>query len=158
MLTPRLRGRSATHRLWVALAGLHGDGSTDFGSIGRASTRTAPGIAVIVSDFLSHPGPDAALAALRGAGQEPVLVRVLSRQEVEPDLRGDLRLVDAETRAAVEVTVTPATIAAYRRRLADRTDALRSLAARHRARFVDLVSDTDVVAAVRACRAAGVVR
>ncbi|HVC40910.1 MAG TPA: DUF58 domain-containing protein [Candidatus Saccharimonadales bacterium] len=158
MLTPRLRGRSATHRLWLALAGLHGDGRTDFGAIGRAATRTAPGIAVIISDFLSQPGPDAALAALRGAGQEPVLVRLLSRQEVEPDLQGDLRLVDAETGTAVEVTVTPATIAAYRSRLAGRTDALRTLAARHRARWVDLASDTGVVSAVRACRSAGIVR
>lgn len=158
MLTPRLRGRSATHRLWMTLAGLQGSGSTDFGAIGRAATRTAPGIGVVISDFLSQPGPDAALAALRGAGQEPALIRMLSRQEVAPDLRGDLRLVDAETRATVEVTVTPATIAAYGRRLAERTEALRSLAARHRARFVDLVSDGDVVESVRACRTAGVVR
>ena len=158
MLTPRLRGRSSTHRLWAALAGLQSSGSTDFSAIGRAATRTAPGIAVVISDFLSLPGPEAALAALRGAGQEPVLVRLLSRQEVAPDLRGDLRLVDAETHATVEVTVTPATIAAYGRRLADRTDALRSLAARHRARFVDLVSDGDIVESVRACRAAGIVR
>jgi uncharacterized protein (DUF58 family) len=158
MLTPRLRGRAATHRLWLALAGLDGGGHTDFSAIGRAATRTAPGIAVVVSDFLSQPGPDAALAALRGAGQEPALVRLLSRQELEPDLRGDLRLVDAETRAAVEVTVTPATIAAYTRRLADRTDELRSLAARHRARFVDLVSDGGIVEWVRACRTAGIVR
>ena len=158
MLTPRLRGRSATHRLWVALAGLDGSGRTDFSAIGRAPTRSAPGIALVISDFLSHPGPDAALAALRGAGQEPVLVRLLSRREVDPDLRGDLRLVDAETHAAVEVTVTPATLAAYGRRLADRTDALRSLAARHRARFVDLVSDAGIVESVRACRTAGIVR
>jgi uncharacterized protein (DUF58 family) len=158
MLTPRLRGRSATHRLWTPLPGLRTSGSTDFGAIGRAATRTAPGIAVVISDFLSQPGPDAALAALRGAGQEPALVRFLSRQEVEPDLRGDLRLVDAETRATVEVTVTPATMAAYRRRLADRTDELRSLAARHRARFVDLVSDGGIVESVRACRTAGIVR
>jgi uncharacterized protein (DUF58 family) len=158
ILTPRLRGRSATHRLWTSHPGLSTGGITDFGAIGRSATRTAPGIAVVISDFLSHPGPEAALAALRGAGQEPALVRFLSRQEVEPDLRGDLRLVDAETRAAVEVTVTPATIAAYRRRLADRTDELRSLAARHRARFVDLVSDGGVVESVRACRTAGIVR
>jgi uncharacterized protein (DUF58 family) len=158
MLTPRLRGRSATHRLWVGLTGLHAGGRTDFAAVGRAATRTAPGIALVISDFLSHPGPDAALAALRGAGQEPVLIRFLSRQEVEPDLRGDLRLVDAETRATVEVTVTPATIAAYRRRLAARTDELRSLAARHRARFVDLVSDGRIVEWVRACRIAGIVR
>lgn len=158
MLTPRLRGRSATHRLWLALAGLNASGRTDFSAIGRAATQAAPGIAVIISDFLSMPGPDAALSALRGAGQEPVLVRLLSRQEVEPDLRGDLRLVDAETRATVEVTVTPASIAAYGRRLAERTGALRSVAARHRARFVDLVSDTGTVEAVRACRTAGIVR
>src|ERR1700730_12907549 len=46
MLTPRLRGRAATHRLWVALAGLQSSGSTDFSAIGRGATRTAPGSAV----------------------------------------------------------------------------------------------------------------
>jgi uncharacterized protein (DUF58 family) len=158
MLTPRLRGRAATRRLWTALAGLDGSGRTDFGAIGRAATRAAPGIAVVISDFLSDPGPEAALAALRRAGQEPVLVRLLSRQEMEPDLRGDLRLVDAETRAAVEVTVTPASIVAYRRRLADRTNALRALATRHRARLVDLVSDAGIVESVRACRTTGIMR
>lgn len=153
---PPVQGRRAAPRVWEALDGLRSGGGTDLASVGRA--RRAPGIGVLISDFLAAAGLESALAALRAAHQEPVLLRILAPQELAPPLSGDLRLIDAETGGAVEVTVTPALLRDHRARLRQRTDALRALAARHHAPFVDLVSDVTLGGALTACRAAGLLR
>ncbi|MDX2147289.1 MAG: DUF58 domain-containing protein [Planctomycetota bacterium] len=89
-----------------------------------ASRGLGRGICVVMSDFLDEPGVDAGLRAL--AATDPGVMdiyclHVLSPGEVNPELerdaglQGDLRLTDAETGRAREVTVSPALIARYRR-------------------------------------------
>lgn len=153
---PPVQGRRAAPRVWDALDGLCSGGGTDLASVGRA--RRAPGIGVLISDFLAAAGVEAALAALRAAHQEPVLLRILAPEEVAPQLSGDLRLIDAETGGAVEVTVTPALLRDHRARLRQRTDALRALATRHHAPFVDLISNVSLADALASCRAVGLLR
>lgn len=88
------------------------------------------GIAVLLSDFLL-PEPPAALRLIAGSPTlDSYAVQVLSPGELDPavladdGLAGDLRLMDIETARARDVTVTPGTIAEYRKSL-DR--AVRSL-------------------------------
>ena len=54
---------------------------------------------------------------LSGTGQEVVLVHVLSREELEPKLTGDLRLVDSETMSGKEVALTGKVLDAYKEEL-----------------------------------------
>ena len=67
----------------------------------------APGISVIISDFLIESDLGSVLAALRSARQQVVLLQVLAPQELDPDVTGDVALTDVETKASVDVTVTP---------------------------------------------------
>ena len=46
------------------------------------------------------------------------MLHVLSPDELDPPLEGDLRLVDSETGEGIDVTVDLATLDAYRARLA----------------------------------------
>ena len=62
--------------------------------------------------------------------------------EVDPDLEGDLRLVDAETGEGVDVTADLPTIDAYRSRLTAWKESLADLSARRRASYLDLSSET----------------
>jgi hypothetical protein len=68
------------------------------------------------------PGPapawTAGLHALAARGYEVTLLHVLAPEEVEPGLAGDLKLLDSETGAAVEVTADAGLLARYRRGLA----------------------------------------
>lgn len=65
-----------------------------------------------------------------------VLVQVLSPLELAPELRGEFRLVDAETADTVELTLGDQALGLYDEARAEHTRALRLLAAAHGARLV----------------------
>jgi hypothetical protein len=78
------------------------------------------------------------LAAHRKAGNELVLVQVLSREEIRPSLSGELRLVDSETGASVDVTLGRTALDAYQSARADHARALSSLARSYAANLITL--------------------
>ncbi len=80
-----------------------------------------PGIAsgtlvVLVSDLLDPRGCGAALDAVVGRGADVVVVHVVAPQELEPELLGELELVDAETEETVNVGVSLSGREQYRER------------------------------------------
>jgi uncharacterized protein (DUF58 family) len=131
-----LRGKRSAPRLWSALGALPGGTTTDWGAVAGAARSVPKGVAVLISDFLTALPPRPALSALRAAGHDVVLVQVLSPEELHPSLRGDLRLVDAETGHSVEVTVGHAALSAYETAKAEHTRALGLLARSYEARLV----------------------
>jgi uncharacterized protein (DUF58 family) len=131
-----LRGRRSAPRLWAALAALPRGVATDWSVVAGAARSVPRGVAVVVSDFLTQEPPRQALTALRQAGHEVVLVQVLSPLELAPELRGELRLVDAETTDVVELTLGDQALALYDGARAEHSRALRLVAAAHGARLV----------------------
>jgi hypothetical protein len=99
------------------------------GDAASLSTGTR-GIVLLVSDFLLPRPPDALRLIAGSPTLDTYAVQVLSPGELDPrtladeGLVGDLRLTDIETARARDVTVTPATIAQYRRSLQASLDAL----------------------------------
>jgi uncharacterized protein (DUF58 family) len=77
----------------------------------------ARGLTVLISDFLTREWPRA-LGNVPARGAHGLAVHVLAPEELEPELAGDLTLVDAESGAEVGVSATPQALAAYRERLA----------------------------------------
>ncbi|WP_054956472.1 DUF58 domain-containing protein [Paenibacillus dakarensis] len=119
---PVLRGKSAAHRLFSHLqqAPAGGDGSLAAALSVPGALPRLPGMTWIFSDFWLEGGEEElsrSLSLLAGAGQETVLVHILSRDELEPRLSGDLRLVDSEYLTGKEVAVTGRVLEAYREEL-----------------------------------------
>ncbi|HEX7345553.1 MAG TPA: hypothetical protein VF253_02090, partial [Candidatus Limnocylindrales bacterium] len=71
-------------------------------------------------------------------------LHVLSPDELDPSLEGDLRLVDTETDDRVDITADLATIDAYKARLSAWKGAFADIAARRGASYVDLTSDVNL--------------
>jgi len=71
-------------------------------------------LAVVLSDFLDPAGYEAGLRALLGRGFQVSAIQILSPEEVNPSLFGDLRLVDSETGAEQEVTFGRYRLKTYR--------------------------------------------
>lgn len=130
-----MRGRTSLRRLSAFLLeslrerGLSWGAGLDFSGALRviARGRAGRGIVVLISDVLS-PGERAgylpglnALSASETGAFDTYCVQVLTPEEIDPAragpgvLAGDLRLTDAETLSASEVTVSSALIARYRR-------------------------------------------
>jgi uncharacterized protein (DUF58 family) len=137
------RGRAGITALLRDLTRVTSGGATDLGAPVRAIVERSarPGLIAVVSDFLD-PGPVThALALSRASGHDLALIQILDPSELDPDLEGDLSLVDSETESALEVTADPAAIEAYLLRITGLIEELRSFARRHGAVYVRATSD-----------------
>jgi uncharacterized protein (DUF58 family) len=113
------RGRSRIPPLLQSLSDLRGGGVTRLNDAltGYATRANGAGIAVVFSDLLDPGGYEAGLRALLEKGFEVHLVHVLSPDEMKPELRGDLRLVDQETGEARLLRIDAETLRRYGQRL-----------------------------------------
>ena len=93
------------------------------GSSSAAATR--PGSLILLSDF-QHDGWVEGLRALATRGFEISVIHLLAPEELDPVLDGDLKLVDSEDAAAVEITADYDLLSRYKQGLAAWQDSLRS--------------------------------
>lgn len=112
---PLQRGRNAITRLWGFLAQLEAAGETDLNMSLRQTGKyiKAPGITILLSDLLSPSSFEDGLKYLQHLGQQVVVLHLLAPEERDPQLLGNFRLVDCETGAEKEVSITPILLKAY---------------------------------------------
>lgn len=101
-----------------------------------------PGLLLLVTDLLSPGDYRNGLHALQARGYDLVLLQVLSPDEVDPRVTGDLRLIDVETGAAAEVSIDPLMIELYSERLAAWQTGIRNHCTSRGMQFVPL--DTNI--------------
>ena len=140
---PTLRGKASAPQLFEYLESLRAGGRTDFVTALRnyALRHSSPGVCVILSDFYD-PNWEKGVRALLARRYQIVLLQILAPEEMEPNLTGDLRLVDAETGESREVSLTPALVAGYMDALRRFCAGLSDLAARHGMDYVRVTTDT----------------
>jgi uncharacterized protein (DUF58 family) len=119
---PLLRGKAQAGRLFGYLDGLAatagGRPAASLLDSVRAYRRGATrGVVVLLTDGYFPDEHAAGLGELLQAGFQPVLLHLLSPQELEPDMAGDLELIDSETGEPVPASLTPEILARYRERL-----------------------------------------
>ena len=117
--TPALRGR---HQLWKMLEYLEGlepgeDISLVDGVKNFCLHNSGKGIVVLISDLMYKQGYEAALRYLLAQDMDIYVIHVLSAEELEPDLQGDLRLVDCEDGDVAEITVSGPLLRRYKQTL-----------------------------------------
>jgi uncharacterized protein (DUF58 family) len=135
---PSLRGTGRITRLLADLSGIRtAPGPTDLHAACRhyAAQIAQRGPVILISDLLD-PDAEGALRELAGTRCELVVLHTLADDELDPPLEGDLRLVDRETGASVDVTADLATIDDYRARLAAWQAELEAVCHRRRAAYV----------------------
>ncbi len=117
-------------------------GETHFGdALSRyAALAKGGGIAVVLSDFFDA-SYERGLKALLARRFQIVLIHVLDAEEVQPTLTGDLRLLDAETGDAREVSISPYLLAQYQAQLTAFCDGLHGFASRYGMDYVRTATD-----------------
>jgi len=133
---PFLRHRSQFLRVPPFLAGLVAAGKTHLRETVRAyigQTRE-PGVAIVVSDFLTGPPQyEEALLFLKARGYEVKAVHVLGASEIDPTRlfrRG--KLYDVEDQSERWISLTQANLQRYRAALQAHLDAVQYFCHRHR--------------------------
>jgi|YNPNPStandDraft_1061719.scaffolds.fasta_scaffold19541_3 uncharacterized protein (DUF58 family) len=161
MSTLKLRGKGQTLRLFDWLSGLQAAGTTDLNASLRAYALAGgrAGLVLLISDLFSPTGCTEGLTALAARGHETVVLHLLTPDEVDPPLSGDLRLVDVETGEPQDVTVDGGVRALYRRRLEAWQDELRAICRTRNARYLPVTTDAPLDRLVlHDLRRSGVVR
>ena len=127
-------------------------------AVRRAARTSAQGPLLLVSDLLFD-GWEEVVATVGAARRDAVVLQVLGDDELAPHLDGDVRLVDAETGAEVEVGADDRTTATYAAALDAHLDAVERACTSHAVAHVLVPASADPAEVLlRELRQVGVVR
>ncbi len=120
--SPVLRGRASLWRMiehlqQIAPAEME-NVSLETGVRNFALRNRGQGILVLITDLMDKHGYQSALRYLLARDLDIYLVHVLSPEELNPEISGDLRLIDAEDSDVAEVTVSRPLLTRYQKTLA----------------------------------------
>ncbi len=129
---PTLRGRHSLWRMLAQLEALEPDENSSLatGVKNFCIRNSGKGILVLITDLMDKQGYETALRYLVAQQMDVYVVHMLSAEEIEPEIKGDLRLVDCEDGDAAEITVSAPLLARYRRTLAAFTDGAKTFCSR----------------------------
>src|SRR5438128_900904 len=130
--SPAARGRRSIWRMMDFLQKLEPAGPSDLKkSLKTFSLKSSgKGIVVLLSDFMDKGGYEDALRYLVARQLDIYVIQVLSQEEIEPEVVGDLRLVDIEDDDVAEITVSAPLLKRYKQNLASYRAALHEFCTR----------------------------
>ena len=76
------------------------------------------GIVVLITDLMDKDGYDKALRFLVAQQMDVYVIHVLWPEEIDPELKGDLKLIDCEDDDEAEITVSRPLLDKYKQTLA----------------------------------------
>jgi uncharacterized protein (DUF58 family) len=117
--SPILRGR---HSVWQLLQHVEAiePGETISLSEGVKNfclRNAGRGVVVFISDLMDKEGYETALKYFVSHQVDCFVIQVLSQEELEPDVKGDLKLVDCEDQNIAEITVSAPLLSRYQKTL-----------------------------------------
>ena len=129
---PVLRGRRNLWRMLEHLDGLEAGQNLPLATgIKEFCLRNSgKGILVLISDLMDKSGYEQALRFLLTQQMDVYVVQVLSPEELDPDVHGDLRLIDCEDSDVAEITVSRPLLERYKQTLAAFIDGAREFCTR----------------------------
>jgi uncharacterized protein (DUF58 family) len=143
---PVLRGR---HSLWRMLE--HLDGIQSGVNVSLASgikdfclRSSGKGILVLITDLMDKSGYETALRFLLTQQMDVYVIQVLSPEELDPDIKGDLKLVDCEDQDMAEITVSRPLLDRYKRTLATFLSGARDFCTRRGMNYLMTSTETPV--------------
>ncbi len=143
---PVLRGRSSMWRMVEYLDGIQpGENVPLAEGIKNFCLRNqGKGILVLISDLMDKAGYEHAFRFLVAQEMDVYVIHTLCPEELNPELKGDLKLVDAEDNDIAEVTVSRPLLDRYKRTLASFIDGAREFCTRRGMKYVMASTETPV--------------
>jgi len=118
--SPVLRGRGQVWRMIEYLNQMKSSNNVPLADCVKnfCSRNTGKGVLVLITDLMDKSGYETALKYLVARNLDIYVVHVLSQEEIDPDIQGDLKLVDCEDDDIAEISVSQRLLDRYRRTLA----------------------------------------
>lgn len=113
---PVLRGRKSVWRMLDYLNGIEPGDSVPLAEGVKNFCLRNPGrgVVVLISDLMDKSGYEAGLRYLMSQRMDVYIVHLLSQEELDPDVKGDLKLVDCEDADVAEISVSAPLLARYK--------------------------------------------
>jgi uncharacterized protein (DUF58 family) len=129
---PAARGRRSLWRLFDFLGKVEPAGPSDLAASLRSFSIkcSGKGIVVVLSDFMDKNGYEEALRYLVARQLDIYVIQILSQEEIDPEITGDLKLVDIEDADEAEITVSGPLLRRYKENLAAYRAALHAFCTR----------------------------
>lgn len=143
LAAPVLRGRGSLWRMVDYLESLESDStsSLEAGLKSFALRNSGKGILVLITDLMEKSGYESALRYLVAQNLDVYVIHVLSQAEIDPDLTGDLKLVDCEDGDIAEISVSQRMLDKYKSTLAQFISGAREFCAKRN--IVYMMTSTD---------------
>ncbi|WP_102401756.1 DUF58 domain-containing protein [Haloimpatiens massiliensis] len=116
-------------------------GKTKINECIKKKHKLLGGLSIIISDFFTEENLEESLKYLKYKKQDFILIHILSPEELNPKLRGHLRLKDSETERYKDITVTDNMVKKYNKALKGFTVNLNNISRRLGGRYVAISSD-----------------
>lgn len=142
--SPILRGRANLWRMMQQLDEISSGDNTPLeeGVKNFCLRNSGKGILILITDLMDKSGYEAGLRYLLAQDLDVYVIHVLSAAEIDPDLKGDLKLVDSEDGDVAEITVSKPLLNRYQRTLAAFLDGAREFCTRRGIHY--LMANTDI--------------
>ncbi len=129
---PVWRGRHSMWRMVSHLESIEAGEATSLtaGIKDFCVRNSGKGILVVISDLMDKQGYEAAFRYLVSQQMDVYVIQVLSSEELDPDVKGDLKLVDCEDSDIAEITVSAPLLKRYQQTLASFVDGAREFCTR----------------------------
>ena len=142
--SPMLRGRANLWRMMQQLEEIKAGDNTPLedGIKNFCLRNSGKGILILLTDLMDKSGYENALRYLLAQDLDVYLIHILSSAEIQPDVKGDLKLVDCEDADVAEITVSKPLLDRYQRTLAAYLENAREFCTRRGIHY--LMVNTDV--------------
>lgn len=140
--TKGITGRVSMRRLFEFIEVIESGGDFPIDEAVEAVLRrhSGRGVAILLSDFFTFGGLERPLNMLFSAGLEVFGVQVLAPAEIQPEVTGDLRFVDCENGAQLDVSSVGELLGIYQEHRLALERELETLCRQRNGRFVSISS------------------
>lgn len=131
-------GRASLGKLFAFLEKIESAGATPIDTAIESFLRQhrGRGVAIVLSDFLTAGDLRRSFNLLHSAGLEIFAVQILSPAEINPEIAGDFRLVDAETSDTLDISQAGDLLALYQEYRTALENQLSGLCSKRNGRFL----------------------
>ncbi len=143
---PALRGRASLWRMMDYLEGIQPGANVGLakGVKNFCLRNTGKGILVLITDLMDKEGYEKALRFLVTQQMDVYVLHVLCPEELNPEIKGDLKLIDCEDDDVAEVTISRPLLDKYKRTVAAFLDGAKDFCNRRGMNYLMTSTDTSV--------------
>lgn len=140
------RGRVSMQKVFAFLESIEGGGEypIDLAVEQMLRQHRGRGVALLLSDFFTFGDLTRTFNMLHSAGLEAFAIQLLGPNELDPELSGDLRLIDSETHGTLDVSSVGQLMEVYQDHLRAFSDQIATLTRQRNGRSVLLPTSDDV--------------